>query len=583
MRNKIKYLGLLAVGAVAFAGCGEDFLEQENTTSLNMATFFDCDDAVSQATSTLYNYVWNSFNGKLYYSMGDGRANNITAQWSNYIKYFTNFNDDGTTEGLYDGWSALYSVVAQSNNVINNVQKFASSSVSQEAITRGVAEARFMRGTAYWYLASLWGNVVLYENTGDLVNSYVIAPHKQSDVFEFAIRDLEFAAKNLPQVSPAPGRVNKYAAYAMLSRVYLSMAGITTGDSQYNGSNVKSDFNDGVRNTYYLDLAKKSAKYVIDNGPYKLMDNYADLFKIENNNCAEDIFQLQWIAGSTSANGWGCNQDITAFFGWSTMVSDETNWGGATCCSWDLYAEFHRLSTEDGLFNFQTLYADEDPAKDKRLTATVAEYGNSYPEINVKNGGYVYGVTESASTNGANIKKYVVGTHDDNGLSYKQSSAINTHMMRLAEVYLNYADAALGNNTSTDDATALEYFNKVRQRAGMPDVASISYEKLRHEYRLETAFEGLYWYFLVRRAYCHQQEVVNYLNAQDRNRTYKYDTGLGKYVQSENPGSGVFTADAGRLLLRYPDTETAKNPALNDPAGAYQFGEREVDEATLFE
>lgn len=582
MRNQIKYLGLLAVGAVAFAGCSDDFLDQENTTSLNMATFFDSDDAISQATSTLYNYVWNSFNGKLYYSMGDGRANNITAQWSNYIKYFTNFNDDGTTEGLYDGWSALYSVVAQSNNVINNVEKYATTSVSRDAIATGMAEARFMRGTAYWYLASLWGDVVLYDNTGELVNSYVLAPHRQADVFEFAIRDLEFAAKNLPATSPAAGRVNKYAAYAMLSRFYLTMAGVTT-DGQYNGSNVKTDFNDGTRNAYYLDLAKKSAKYVIDNGPYKLMDDFADLFKIENNNCAEDIFQLQWIAGSTSANGWGCNQDITAFFGWSTMVSDETNWGGATCCSWDLYAEFHRLSTDDGIFNFQSLYADEDPAKDKRLTATVAEYGNFYPEINVKNGGYTYGVTESASTNGANIKKYVVGTHDDNGLSYKQSSAINTHMMRLAEVYLNYADAALGNDNSTTDATALEYFNKVRQRAGMPDATSITYEKLRHEYRLETAFEGLYWYFLVRRAYSHQQEVVNYLNAQDRNRTYKYVEADGKYVQSENPGSGVFTADEGRLLLRYPDTETAKNPALNNPAGAYPFGAREVDEATLFD
>ncbi|MCR5456291.1 MAG: RagB/SusD family nutrient uptake outer membrane protein, partial [Bacteroidales bacterium] len=166
---------------------------------------------------------------------------------------------------------------------------------------------------------------------------------------------------------------------------------------------------------------------------------------------------------------------------------------------------------------------------------------------------------------------------------YKQSSAINTHMMRLAEVYLNYADAALGNESSTTDATALEYFNKVRARAGLDPVEKISYEKLRHEYRLETAFEGLYWYFLVRRAYVDQAGVVGYLNSQDRNRTYKYDTDKAAYVQSENAGTGVNTADAGRLLLKYPDTETTKNPALNNTPGAYSFGEREVDEATLFD
>ena len=582
MRNKIKILSLFAVGALSLTGCGEDFLDQENTTSLNMATFFDSDEAVSEATSTLYNYVWNSFNGKLYYSMGDGRSNNITAQWSNYIKYFTNFNDDGTTEGLYDGWSALYSVVAQSNNVMNNIEKYASSAVSQEAITKAVAEARFMRGVAYWYLASLWGNVVLYENTGELVNNYVLAPHRQADVFEFAIRDVEFAAKNLPATSPAPGKLNKYAAYGMLSRLYLTMAGITT-DGQYNGSNIKTDYNDGQRNAYYLDLAKKAAQYTIEKGPFKLMDNYADLFKIENNNCAEDIFQLQWIAGSTNANGWGCNQDISAFFGWSTMVTDETNWGGATCVSWDLYAEFHRLDDEDGILTYNKDFGDEDPSKDTRLKPTIAEYGNVYPEMNVKNGGYIYGKTESASTNGANIKKYVVGTHDDNGLSYKQSSAINTHMMRLAEVYLNYADAALGNDNSTTDATALQYINTVRKRAGLANLDKITYDKLRHEYRLETAFEGLYWYFLVRRAYYHQAEIVGYLNAQDRNRTYKYDDTKGAYVRSANAGSGVFTADAGRLLLQYPDTETAKNPSLKAAAETYTFGDREVDETTLFD
>ncbi|MCR5454299.1 MAG: RagB/SusD family nutrient uptake outer membrane protein, partial [Bacteroidales bacterium] len=423
MKNKIKILGLFAAGAMALTGCADDFLEQENTTSLNMATFFDSDESVSMATATLYNYVWNSFNGKLYYSMGDGRANNITAQWSNYIKYFTNFNDDGTTEGLYDGWSALYSVVAQSNNVINNIEKYATSSISETAKNAAIAEARFMRGTAYWYLASLWGNVVLYENTGNLVNSYVVAPHNQADVFEFAIRDLEFAVKNLPAASSAPGRVNKYSAAGMLSRVYLSMAGITT-DGQYDGSNAKgSSLGSGSRNTYYLDLAKKAAQYVIEKGPFKLMDNYGDLFTIANNNCAEDIFQLQWIAGSTGSIGWGCNQDITAFFGWSTMVSDETNWGGATCCSWDLYAEFHRLDTEDGIFTYKTQFPGE-AGKDLRMKECIAEYDNFYPEMNVKNGGYTYGVTESASTNGANIKKYVVGTHDDNGVSYKQSSAI---------------------------------------------------------------------------------------------------------------------------------------------------------------
>ena len=40
-------------------------------------------------------------------------------------------------------------------------------------------------------------------------------------------------------------------------------------------------------------------------------------------------------------------------------------------------------------------------------------------------------------------------------------------MMRFAEIYLIYAEAAIGNNTSTTDATALDYYNKVRTRSGL--------------------------------------------------------------------------------------------------------------------
>lgn len=564
MKTKIFFIAALIGMGMMATSCADDFLDQNNTTNLNQNSFFDSDEAVNEATATLYNYVWSSFNGKLYYSMGDGRSNNITAQWSSYIKVYTNFNETSLSDGLQEGWASLYSVVAQSDNTINNIKQRSSSAVSEKAKNEGVAEARFMRGVAYWYLASLWGNVIIYENTSDLVNNYVVPTNSRADVMEFAIRDLEYAARYLPEVSSAAGRVNRYAAFGMLSRLYLSMAGLTT-DGQYNGSNVATDFNRGTRNPYYLGLARKAAEKVISGSSFKLMDDYAKLFKIANNNCAEDMFQLQWIKGSTDAIGWGCNQDITAFFGWSTMVSDGTNWGGATCCSWDLFREYEK--------------------GDLRKHESVAAYGDHYADINVKGGGYTYGVTENASTNGANIKKYVVGTHDDNGVSYKQSSGINTHMLRLAEVYLNLADAILGNNTSTTDAEALQYFNAVRTRAGLETKSSLSYEDLRHERRMEFAFEGQYWYDLVRRAYYKQQEVVNYLNNQDRNRTYKYNSGTSVYEVSEKAGTGVATATASSMLMPYSDADQNKNKYLKSSAEpvAYSFGSREVDESTLFE
>ena len=569
MKTKILLVGSLLTAGIALTSCSDDFLDQKNTTSPNQETFFDSDEAIDKAMYPLYNYVWQSFNDKAYYGMGDGRANNLTAQYSDYIYPYTNFNETSLSPGLSDAWGSLYSVVAQSNNTINNILTYSTSAVSEEAKTRGVAEARFMRGVAYWYIASLWGNAIIYTRTSDLVNNYVVPANPRADVMEFAIRDLEYAAAYLPATSPESGRINKYSAYGMLSRVYLSMAGLTT-EGQYDGNNVATDFNRGTRNTYYLELARKAAMKVINESDFKLMTNYGDLFKIENNNCQEDMFQLQWNQGSTDAIGWGCNQTITAYFGWSTMVTDGTNWGGATYASYDLFTEYEN--------------------NDLRKHESVAWYGEYYPDMYTKGGGYTYGVTENAGSQGANIKKYVVGTHDDNGVSYKQSSGINTHMLRLAEVYLNLAEAILGNNASTTDATALYYFNEVRKRAGLNAKTSLTYEDLRHERRMELAFEGQYWYDLVRRAYYKQQEVVNYVNNQNRNASY-YDSSTHEYKLSEDyvaPGKGVATATEKNLLLPYSDTDQNRNPYLKSDANGniqtvpYEFGEREVSEESLF-
>lgn len=157
---KKKYILLtVLVSTISLSSC-EDFLEQENSHDLNQETFFDSESALLSATAPLYNYVWAGFNDKFYYGMGDGRANNITAQYSNYIFPYTNLSETSLSQGLADAWNSLYSVVAQSNNTINNITDYSASTISEETKQRAIAEARFMRGTAYWYIGSLWGQAL---------------------------------------------------------------------------------------------------------------------------------------------------------------------------------------------------------------------------------------------------------------------------------------------------------------------------------------------------------------------------------------------------------------------------------------
>lgn len=575
--NILKYT-LAIAGILSFSSCANDFLEQKNTYQISQDNFFDNDEAVSQAVMPLYSYVWFDFNDKFYYGMGDGRANNITAQYSDYIYPYTNFTETGLSTGLTEAWGSLYSVVAQSNNTINNIANNSTANVSETAKIQGIAEARFMRGLAYWYISSLWGCAVIYNNTQDLVNNYVVSPNPVADGIEFAIRDMEYAAVHLPSASPATGRVNKYAAYAMLSRFYLSMAGLTTS-GRYDGSNVATDANRGTRNEYYLDAAKKAAAVVIEEGPYKLADTYAELFAASTfNNNSESVFQLQFQAGAEG----GLAQSMTRFLAWSTQVNQGNSWGGSTYCSYDLWEEFKEY--ED-----QTLGTKVDDAI--RRHNCIASYGESYPELSANpEKPYVYGETENAGSQGANVKKYVIGTNAVNGFAVNNNSGINTYMMRLAEVYLNYAEATLGNNGKTTDATALKYFNALRTRAGVATKNSLTFEDIRHEFRVETAFEGLYWYFIVRRGYYQQQEMVNYVNHQHRNASY-YKSATHEYVLSDEyaePGPSVATATAKNLTLPIADTDQTKNPLLKPDASgniatvAYQFGDREVQDTDLF-
>ena len=580
MKTKLLYIGAMVVAGLTFSSCSDDFLDQTNSHQLSQDAFFDSDEAVEKNIWPLYSYVWFDFNDKFYYGMGDGRANNITAQYSNYIYPYTNFTETSLSQGLSEAWAALYSVVDQSDNAVINIQTKSSSNVSQTAKEQCTAEARFMRGVAYWYIGSLWGCGVIYENPTQHVNNYVIPANPRTDVIEYAIRDLEYAAKYLPASQTGAGRVTKYSAYGMLSRVYLTMAGLTT-EGQYNGSNVQTNFNSGQRNPYYLDLAKKAAAKVINESGAKLLDDYAALFNYNTiNNNSESLFQLQFMPG-TGVGGAG--QSMSRFLAWSTMVADQNAWGGATYCSYDLFEEFSNY--EDNTLG--TVIDDK-----VRRHNSVASYGESYPELSADpSDPYVYGVTENPGNQGANIKKYVIGTKKVNGFSEPNNSGINTYMLRLAEVYLNYVDATMGNSDQTNDPTALRYFNLIRQRAKVPTKNVVTYEDLRHEFRMEFAFEGLYWFQLLRRSYSHQQEVVNYLNNQNRNASY-FDNETKTYKLSDSyvaPGPDVDVATAADLVLPMADADQTKDPLLKPDTNGnvqtvpYEFGEREIDEQSLFQ
>lgn len=516
-----------------------DLLDVEPEDQITKENFYKSESDFQSATGPLYNRVWFDFNDKFYYGLGDGRSDNLYAPYSDYVYPFTDLSETGLTGPLVSAWGSLYNVVQQSNNVIIGISD---SKVDGSVKNKYIAEARFMRGTAYWYLASLWGDVIISTDPRELVKNPIVNKNPLKDVYEFAIRDLEFAAKYLPETAGQAGRLTKYSAFGMLSRVYLSYSGVSDNP------------NSGTRNQQYLDLAKKAAEKVITSGPYSLMTNYADLFMIDNNNNTESMFALQWVPNGD----YGVINTHQAYFALgSDITGDDAAWGYWTRASNDVLKEYE--------------------SKDLRRKATWMGDDDFYPEINKSNGGYTVDHAKEFLT----VKKGVVGSTKDNSKISRMNSALNTYMLRLGEVYLNYAEAALGNNASTADALALDGVNKLRVRAGLDPKTTLTYSDIIHERRVELGMEGQYWYDLVRRAYYKQQEVINYITAQNRGtiEPILYDSATNTLsidpARSSSPRS-IGVIDATIFLLPYPESELVQNPLLRENPVPYQFTEEKI-------
>ncbi|WP_324721701.1 RagB/SusD family nutrient uptake outer membrane protein [Salinimicrobium sp. HB62] len=535
MKNIVKTLfvaGLL----VGSYGCS---LDVEPNDQIAKENFFKSEQDFQAATAPLYNKVWFSFNDKFYFGLGDGRSYNLYAPYSDYIYPFSDLTETGLTGPLVEAWRSLYVVIQQSNNTIEAIRQ---SNVSEDIKNQYIAEARFMRGTAYWYVASLWGDAIITTSQSEIISNPLIPKSPRTDVFEFALRDLEFAAKYLPETAGQAGRLTKYAAYGMLSRVYLSYSGLVDGP------------NSGTRDQELLDLAKMAAAKAINEGPYALMGDYADLFKVENNNNSESMFALQWVPNGD----WGVNNTHQAYFALNSEITgDDAAWGAWTRASYDVLLEYEQ--------------------NDQRREATWMADGDFYPEINKANGGYL---VEHENTY-LNVKKGVVGSTKDNPATSRMNSGLNTYMLRLGEVYLNYAEAVLGNNASTSDATALMYVNELRERAGLDPKSSLTFADLLHERRVELAMEGQFWYDLVRWSYYEQQEVINYIDNQDRATIlpFTYNAATNTVTIDETVDAttrAVGDADASIFFLPYPESEVVQNPLLREEAVPYEFTEERI-------
>lgn len=552
--NAVRYSLLLLV-VLGMAACSKDFLERPPTDSIVDGSFYQTDEQVLAATSLLYSKVWFDYNDKASYNLGDFRAGTAYSAWNDRGNVL--FNTTGNTPENGTAWRSFFIVVGQSNLAIENINRYATSGVSPEIKKMAIAEARYMRALAYRFLVMNWGAVPIIENNLTLLSDTSISRNTVSSVWRFITNEMRAVAEDLPETSVRPGRLNKWSAEAMLARFYLSRAGVSAEGS-------------GQRNQQFLDSAKYYAERVITQSPYKLLNNYADLFTYPYDNNSESIFSLQW---AYSPGAWGSQNSTPAYLAYSSDIANGDGWGGDKGATWWMISQYDGITaTPGGGLQGRTL--------DQRLKATFMLPGFHYPEITQAIPGgkqeLVFPFTGS-DNNFLSIKKYVCGKAEDmDGKAAQQYYEYDTYMMRLAEVYLIYAEAVLGNQASTTDAKAVEYFNAVHMRSGLPEFEDpLTIDVIQKERFIEFAMEGMAWYDLVSLHYWNPTKAYEILNSQDRGLFF---TQPDKFPDPTNwsftktswaTQDRTINANSGNFLLPIPAAELSQAPNLNKPPVDY--------------
>ncbi len=487
--KKINFIyTLLGGAALLFASCGDDFLDQTPKDQYTADTYYSSDEAVRKGTEPLFNRAWFDFNRRAIVGMGSYRANDA---WNPYVSAeFARFNVTSLTEDMSLAWSALYNVVTMCNATLENLQTRTTSDVSESAKNAGMGECYLMRGWAYFYLLRGWGDNFLFERNQDVINNSVRPLNTEASVLKFIIRDFRRAAQLLPE-SGTDHHPSRYAALAALAKALLAQSGWE-----------ENNHNDHSRNEATLKEVVSLCDSVINCGQYRLMSNYADLFKAQNNDNSETILAMRWA--DPNLGEWGTMNALYSDLAFPEVSDDVNCWGGSLVASTDMI----------DLYN-------QDPADSIRIQSTFFTPGGYYDYMHTtdtaytdKSGtvhwGYIY------NHNWMQCKKGVLGRKADVAPCHlaQMASPLNTYIQRLADVYLMKAEAILGNADETSDPQALEAFNTVRRRAHVHPYTKISLADIIRERRIEFCMEYFNWWDMVTWYRWKPSYMLNFFNNQ---------------------------------------------------------------------
>lgn len=447
----IKQFLLVITTILVLNGCTE--LDEQPEGLLAPESFFATEADYDAAAVGIYRDLygnWSNFDFNNTFLMSGGSEDVTSRPPAANLKQYDEFNADPNNSVHVNVWRSLYRAINNANTLIANAE---TSDLSN--LDGSVGQAYFLRGLSYFYLTQWWGEVpiITIENQSDASN---VGQSPVSDIYQVIISDLQSAESLLPISFAEEAKADKWSASAVLSKVYLTMAGWPLKDA-----------------SGYV-MARDKAKEIIDSGAFSLETDFANLW-LASNKFASSEWIFLFAGSSTAGSSTGSKHHH------ATRPGSEGGWS-----DWFSEARFFNAFPDSYRkeISFHTVFSDGTSWEE-------GQFGQPYI-AKFRDGGIPCGFNDAPCGGG-----------EGDGF---------TPIIRYADVLLIYAEAVnMAGNGPT--AEAYEAVNMVRRRAnnqdiGTPDLAvdlmaGMSQtqfdEAVISERNWELAFENNRWFDLVRK------------------------------------------------------------------------------------
>jgi starch-binding outer membrane protein, SusD/RagB family len=545
VRMKILFIIIFFLSAYS---CKNDFLDRTPNTSTVIEDYYKTTEDGTNAVTAIYNML-------------------LRDDWAAPFLYSEIASDDcaggaGTGDGggyqridrglqLPDAdanqttWEDYYGGIYRANVYLENEGDI--DWTGQEALQKQYqAEARFLRAYFHFVLTRMFGEIPALDHT--ITSDEIPSRTAAADLFAFIIDDLKFAAENAlssqygSMESDNWGRVTKWAAEAMIARVYLFYSGY------YNTSEIDG-FTATDARTYIDD--------VINNSGHGLVDEFASLWRVPT---YSELGNISYYAGEVNKEViWSVRYNITA--------NSNQSYGGA----W-FEREIGPRSTNIDPYGqgwgampvLPSLWETYD-ASDSRRTATILSWDGEGLT-------YDYTTNQQAQYTGYNSKKYEIasygGSPEDivNGGTNWQFDAFEDYMVvRFADVLLMGAELYVVTN-GENDGTALTYINKVRQRAfgdATHNYTTLTLSNVQAERQLELACEGVRYWDILRSCKGDFSKLTSILSYDDSSDGGSY--GQTADVESLDVDGSNFYSTKGLFQIPEDEIELMKGAITQNP------------------